>query len=252
MDEQVHDGARAYSDCKLTVDLISGTLSSISELAMLAGGNHFAYGADGRWEIIAARTCELQSDGSYRLRDLLRGRFGTLHNRANHVSGDWLILLTDPDVAFISMDLQSIGLDRLYRGITAGAAIDSQYPTTFRFNAVSLKPLAPSNALGTRHPTTRDWTLAWFRHTRIGWEWRDSVDALLGEATSSFEVDIFTNSSYSTLKRTFAATVSSVTYTSAQQVADFGSNQGTIYFRIYQLSATVGRGYPLEGSLTLA
>ena len=34
------------------------------------------------------------------------------------------------------------------------------------------------------------------------------------------------------------------------QVTDFGSNQATLYVKVYQLSANVGRGYPLTTSIT--
>jgi len=56
---------------------------------------------------------------------------------------------------------------------------------------------------------------------------------------------------YTTLKRTFFSLTSETTpYTSAEQVADFGSNQSTLYVKVYQISATVGRGYPLTTSIT--
>ena len=56
----------------LSVTLTQGTLASISESALFSGGNHFAYGVDGRWEIIAAQTCTLVSGSNYTLSDLLR------------------------------------------------------------------------------------------------------------------------------------------------------------------------------------
>ena len=56
---------------------------------------------------------------------------------------------------------------------------------------------------------------------------------------------------YTTLKRTFfSLTSETMPYTSAEQVADFGSDQATIYLKVYQMSATAGRGYPLTQSLT--
>ncbi len=66
-------------DCAslLNVTLAQGALYSVTQLAMLGGTNHFAYGADGRWEIVAAQTCTLVSGTSYTLQNLLRGRFGT-------------------------------------------------------------------------------------------------------------------------------------------------------------------------------
>ena len=52
-----------------------------------------------------------------------------------------------------------------------------------------------------------------------------------------------------TIKRTLAATTPAATYTAAQQTADFGSPQPTVSLRLYQLSATHGRGTPREATL---
>jgi len=234
----------------LRVDLLSGELESVTELAMLNGANHFAYGKDGRWEIIAARTVALQGDGSYVIQDMLRGRFGTEHNTGNHAAGDAVILLNDPDNALISVDSASIGLSRLYRGITAGRAIDSDADRAFTYAGVNLECLSPVYLNGNRHPSTNDWTLTWIRRTRIGGEWRDLVDAPLSEAAEAYEIDIFSSNTYTTLKRALTNSTPTVAYTSAQQVTDFGSNQSTLYVRIYQMSSTVGRGFPLQTSIT--
>ena len=72
----------------------------------------------------------------------------------------------------------------------------------------------------------------------------------IGEASEAYEIDIYDGSGYSTVKRTLTASTPAAAYTSAQQVTDFGANQGTLYVRVYQLSATVGRGYPLTTSIT--
>ena len=66
----------------------------------------------------------------------------------------------------------------------------------------------------------------------------------LGEAAEAYEVEIYT-AGHATLKRTMTSATPSVTYTSAMQVADFGSNQAALAVKIYQISATVGRGAPL-------
>lgn len=44
--------------------------------------------------------------------------------------------------------------------------------------------------------------------------------------------------------RTIAATTPTASYSAAQQVADFGSAQSSVSVRVYQLSASVGRGWP--------
>ena len=47
--------------------------------------------------------------------------------------------------------------------------------------------------------------------------------------------------------RPITATAQSCTYTSAQRTTD-GTGSAVVYMRIYQLSAIVGRGYPLTTS----
>ena len=78
----------------------------------------------------------------------------------------------------------------------------------------------------------------------------DNVDASLGEDYEAYQVDIFADGTYATVKRTLDATSPAVTYSSAMQAADFGGNQSTLYLKVYQLSSSVGRGYPLTQSIT--
>lgn len=235
---------------QLTVVLANGELSSTTELAMLGGANHFAYGAHGRWEIIAAQTCALQSGSTYLLSNLLRGRFGTEQHMGAHVAGDVVVLLDADDASFIPMSTGSIGLARDYRGITLNRDISTDSNQSFTYTAANLKPLSPIALTGNRHPSTNDWTLTWLRRTRSGGEWRDYVDADLGETSEQYQVDIHADGSYTAVKRTLTVTAQGADYTSADQVTDFGSNQATLYVKIYQLSPTVGRGAPLTASIT--
>ena len=235
----------------LNVALLQGSLSSVTESALFSGANHFAYGADGRWEIIGAKTCTQQSDGSYNLSDLLRGRQGTEWACSQHAAGDRVILLDAAALSFVRAALNSIGLARTYRAVTNGKTLDTADDVPFTYRAVNLECLSPVYANGNRNPSTNDWTLAWIRRTRVGGAWRDYVDASLGEASEAWEIDIFSSNTYATLKRTLTGlTSATATYTSAQQVTDFGSNQATLYLKIYQISANAGRGYPLTTSLT--
>lgn len=229
---------------------MSTDLESVTELQMLNGANHFAYGADGRWEIIAARTCVQQGDGSWNLSDMLRGRFGTEWAGAEHEVGDSLVLISGNGVAFVGVRSDEIGLERLYRCVTIGKSLDSDGDAEFTYAGNNLETLSPVYLNGNRHPSTNNWTLEWVRRTRIGGAWRDYVDASLGEDSESYEVEIYSSNTYTTLKRTITASSATCSYTSAQQVTDFGSNQSTLYVKVYQLSATVGRGYPLTTSIT--
>lgn len=234
----------------LTVGLYAGELFSVSELQMLNGANHFALGVDGRWEIIAARSCVLQADGTYILSDLLRGRFGTEWAMSTHQIGDMIVLLNAVGQSFIDLSSDAIGLVRRWRMVTLGNALESADSADFAYRGVNLECLSPVYLNGSR-AASGDWSLSWLRRTRVGGEWRDYIDAPLGEASEVYEVEIYTSAAYTTLKRTITGlTTASATYTSAQQVADFGSNQATLYVKVYQLSANVGRGYPLTTSIT--
>ena len=234
----------------LTVTLTQGALYSVTQLAMLGGANHFAYGVDGRWEIIAAQTCTLVSGTTYTLTNFLRGRFGTEWAMGLHANGDSLILLDTTDMATITMSSAAIGLPYLYRGITVDRDLSTDSNRSFTYQGVNLKPLSPIALTGSIDPGTSDWSLSWIRRTRSGGEWRDNVDASLGEDYEVYQVDIFADGTYATVKRTLDATSPAVTYSSAMQAADFGGNQSTLYLKVYQISAAVGRGYPLTQSLT--
>jgi len=69
-----------------------------------------------------------------------------------------------------------------------------------------------------------------------------SARGAAGGESEAFDVEIHDGA---TVKRTLRTTTTSVTYTAAQQVADWGAllgPGGTLDVRIYQLSALVGRG----------
>lgn len=244
-----HGGTTYDATSTLTVRMYQGTISSVTEAQLFAGTNWFAYGSHGRWEIIAARTATLQGDGSYILQDFLRGQQGTEWATGLHAANDTIVRLTAASLEFINVNSSAIGSEKLYRGITSGKALDSDTDRAFTYTGVNLECLSPVHLTGDRHPSTNDWTLTWVRRSRFA-GWRDYVDAALGEAVESYEVDVFSSSAYTTLKRTLTSSTSTVTYTSADQVTDFGSNQATLYLKVYQLSATVGRGYPLTISIT--
>jgi hypothetical protein len=190
------------------------------------------------------------SGTSYVLQNLLRGRFGSEWAMGLHAVGDALVLLDTADVAAIAMSSGSIGLSYLYRGVTVDRDISTDANRAFAYQGVNLKPLAPIALTGNRDPSSNDWSLSWIRRTRDGGEWRDYVDASLGEAAESYAIDVYADGSYAAVKRTITASAPSCVYASADQVSDFGANQATLHLKLSQISATVGRGYPLTASIT--
>lgn len=235
----------------LSLRMISGALSSVTQDAMLNGANHFAYGAHGRWEIIAAQNCVQQADDSWHLSNLLRGRFGTEQYMNSHSFGDSVVLLDSTALHFIGMDVSSINLTRLWCPVTTGRVFDSAAETALSYTAVNLKPLSGIDFKARRDPNYNlvfDWT----RRSRTLVEPLSGMAMPLGETTESYDVEVW-GAGYSTLLRTYAALSSStLTYDADAQYADISAEVENYYLKIYQVSQTVGRGYPLVASGTLS
>ncbi|RGP57082.1 phage tail protein [Pseudomonas abyssi] len=240
-----HDGY-LIDQTQLNVIMISGALESITRDQLLAGYNYAAYGVDGRWEIVRFQNADLQADGSYTLSDFVRGDKGTEWATGLHQPGDWFILLGDPDNAFIGMAAELIGIDRLYRGITQRASIDTGDDVPFTYRGVNLEPLSPVDASATRDGSG-NLTATFVRRSRLSGNWWSSgVVSPVGEATQAFEVDVMDGAN---VVRTIETATEAFSYSAADQTTDFGSPQSSITFRIYQLSETVGRGYAYEVTL---
>jgi len=86
-----------------------------------------------------------------------------------------------------------------------------------------------------------DVAIAWMRRTRLGGDSWETPEVPLGEDSESYEVDILDGGS---VMRTLTVSVPDVVYTAAAQAADFGSPQPAYDIRVYQLSASYGRGTP--------
>ena len=59
---------------------------------------------------------------------------------------------------------------------------------------------------------------------------------------------MYDDGTFTTVVRTLTSTTETVNYSEAQQVIDFGSVQTNFYIDVYQVSSTLGRGYPARGS----
>lgn len=234
----------------LSIRLYSGELSSVTDIGLYNGGNHFAYGLPGRWEIIAAKTVVEESDGSLTLTGLLRGRFGTEQYMDDHTDLDVIVLLDSSVLRFIGLSISSVNQSRLWKAVSSGDSIDTAIEVESSYTAINLKCLSPIRINGHRDLTALDWSISWTRRSRTPVEAFSGVATPIGETSESYEVEIW-DSSYASLKRTITGLSSaSTSYSAAQQIADFGAEQTTLYLKIYQMSSVIGRGYPLVTSIT--
>lgn len=236
---------------ELVIALASGELESVSEASLLAGLNAAAIGVDGRWEVIQFRdaTFEAGSPDVWRLSGLLRGRRGTEWAVGTSEAADTFVML-DSALVRVSMNLAALGTERKHKAVLSGASIDAATAVDFTGNGVALEPFSVVDVEGAREPDD-DLVITWVRRGRIGSELAGSgVDIPLSEESEAYEIDIVDTDSPPNVLRTLTSTTQTVTYTAAQQATDFGSPvPDTITVRIYQMSASVGRGYPAEATL---
>ena len=220
----------------VNVNMQSGTLSSTTELAVLNGANAAMIGS----ELVQFATATLESDGTYTLSDLLRGRKGTEWAMAGHVNGESFVLLDST----IRRPSATLNVERQYKAVSVGNFLADTYPVDFTYTGVNLKPYAPT-AVEAARDTSNDIVLSWIRRSRF--ETSPLWSPIVGEDSEEYEIDIYTDGTYATIARAVTGLSSpTYTYTSALQTTDFGSPQATIYIKIYQKSATIGRGYEVS------
>lgn len=231
----------------LTVQVGSGILASVTRDQVLAGTINAAL--VGGSEIIHFRTATLLTGGMYLLSGLLRGRRGTERAMTGHAANERFVLLQMSGLRRVPMQASDVGLLRYFKGVTLGRSIGTATAEQLVPAGVAVKPWSPVDIRAARNPSTSDITLTWSRRTRFGTNFNTSV-CPLGESAEAYIVEIYTSGAFSTVVRTLAQVSSaSAAYTSAQQVADFGSNQATVHVRVYQISAAVGRGFPGQASV---
>jgi hypothetical protein len=243
-----HNGNMFDETNLLVVRMERGQVYSTTMDAVLNGANAAALQSGSGWEIIQFRTARLNTDGDYVLSGFLRGRKGTEWAIPGHAANDTFVMLTSAAIARVTLPSGEIGVERLFKAVTFESLISDAAEIPFTNTSVSRKCYAPV-LLGAGKDGSNNIALKWFRRARYGGAWHNLVDTPLSETTELYDVEIW-DSTFTTLKRTFSSlTAPTVSYTSAQQVTDFGSNQSIVYVKVFQLSDTTGRGYAAKGTL---
>lgn len=229
----------------VTVQLLNGSLASATELEVLNGANAAVIGN----ELIQFKTATLIAANTYLLSGLLRGRKGTEWNMATHAIGNRFVLVSKLAWRRIAASSAEIGLQRMYKAVSFGMTLQKAAGKPFTNGAEGLECYSVVE-VGAGGVATNDVTFIWKRRSRISGEWRDYADAPIGEASESYEIEIWDGATYTTLRRTLVSATLSAAYTAAQQTTDFGATQSIFYIRIFQLSATVGRGRVTQAALS--
>jgi len=224
--------------CRVRLD--HGELSSVTELALFGGANTAALeNENGDWEVFQFRDATLVAPSTYELSVLLRGQAGTEAVMADPVSSGARFMLLDNAVSQVNMTADEIALEFnwKYGPISRDIAHSSIQETTRSFSGLGLRPFSPVHVQGRLSGV--DVELSWVRRTRLGGDSWDTVEVPLGEDSEAYEVDILDGLN---IKRTLTSIRPEVSYSGADQIADWGSPQSTYTITVYQLSAAYGRG----------
>jgi hypothetical protein len=228
----------------LRVVLSAGELASAEDLLVLGGANICAIqNADGDWEVIQFATATLVAPLTYELTGLLRGQAGTEAAMRDPVDSGARFVLLDSSVIQVDMTQADIGLafNWTYGPSVYDIGNAAYLSVTEAFIGVGLRPLSPIHI--TAEQVAEGLQMSWIRRTRIGGDGWEQTEVPLGEDGETYEIEILDGA---TVKRTLSASAPSVIYTVAQQTTDFGSPQPSYTIRVYQFSASYGRGAARE------
>jgi hypothetical protein len=215
------------------VQLSSGTLSSITQEQLLAGGNGCVIGQ----ELLQFQTATFLGNRLYRLSGLIRGRKSTPYGM--HPAGDGFSMLDS--LYFVPMSRSVAGRTLTMRASSLGTALSDGIVSSFdvpRFRSIC--EWAPTHIR--RH---RDSSANLF----IDW----SPRARLGNAAAPYQSAYFTgytiSFTHASVTKTYATTDSAFTYTAAQQTTDFGAPQASLAYSLAAVNSLSGAGDTHEGTL---
>jgi len=222
----------------IEVAMISGeTLESVALSEMLAGKNRMLIGD----EIVGFQTVELLATvfelypnaPVYKLSVFMRGLQDTEIAAAEDVH--MVYQLDAPWTAFC-IPRGEIGVETTYRVLPDRSWNTIFLPAIyFPVTAVgrSILPMPPAGISAAQNSTTNDWTITWNRVSRAPRQYELSKLGPLDVDPIQAKVEIKATAGGSILRTITVEGADTVTYTSAQQTADFGSAQSSLNFEVY-------------------
>lgn len=223
----------------VTVDMTNATLTSSSDNIVFGGENLCAVKkANGSWELIAFGNAELISAGRYKLTKLLRGQRGTddnISSSIDYANSDNFVFLN----GYLGQTSFSIGdmFTQFYYSFgPAGAAFGGPLFTNSNLNYTgrTIKPYSPADISILRDTT--NYIISWKRRTRIGGDSWELSEVPLSETTESYTVNIYNGT---TVVRTFTTTATTVNYSRADCVTDFGADVLSLKIEVIQNAGAI-------------
>jgi hypothetical protein len=224
----------------LYVRMLSGTLQSVGDDALLGGANLCAVGdgTPGGWELFQFRDADLVGPETYVLRHRLRGQLGTEVPRGHVWPAGAFVVRIDGAPQQIALTEAQRGLARHYRVGPAGRPVDDPVHghAVIAFEGLGLRPYAPVHLRAA--PTGGgDLRLSWIRRTRIGGDRWEVPEVPLGEESERYLVRVMQGDRV--LRETMVE-APQWTYSAAARAADTAG--GACDVHVAQVSALFGPG----------
>jgi len=195
---------------------------------------------DGTIELVQHVNATAGADGTITLSRLLRGRRGT--EDAGAIPAGSIYLLLDGSEIAVAAGLSTLGASESFRFVGPLGNLQTAPIVSRSVSGRAEQPWAPVHISGSRD-MDGNLTLTWVRRARVNGGLRSYVGAVpLNEASEAYAVDIRNSADTATLRTISGLTSPTAAYTAAEQTADGLTPGDPVMVRVYQISATVGRG----------
>jgi len=224
----------------LRVKLLSGTLSSVDDLALFSGANLAAIGdgSSGAWELFQFGEADLIDVDTYWLRHRLRGQLGSDGEMPLvWPEGSWFVLMNGlPEQMDLARNLRRVS--QSYRiGPARRSVSDPSFETRSEaFDGNGLKPYAPVHLHAAKN---EDGALqvTWIRRTRLDGDAWEAPEVPLGEESELYTVRVIKDGN--TLREKTVGSPLWI-YPLSEQAAD--GLTGSFQIEVAQVSASYGAG----------
>lgn len=242
------------NDLVVTITRGAELFATITELDVLNGGNVLlVVKADGEVEFLQFQTATPDGVNAnlITLSRILRGRRGTDTMASNMQAGDQVFLMLNSAIVnSFARDVSTLNASTSYTGVTIGQLFEDAESQSFTDTGRDLQPYAPVEIEVTQPGGAgTDLVFTWTRRTRVGGNddfGNGVLDVPLSEDTEDYDLVIYADGTYASETRVINVSSETATYTSAQITTD--GDPSTIFFRVFQRSAQVGRGFASDQS----
>lgn len=188
-------------------------------------------------EIIQFMKAETVGTNVYKLSGLLRNRFQTVSN--NHKQNEIFIMLDADEMRQLNLDISNVNQTLYYRNVSVGEQEDDTQINGQIWSGKTIRPMAIEIINYNLNPTNSNWNISWIPTLR-GQNYIQNGSVPVDIDDSTYEIDFFNSNDVFIATRRISND-NKILYTREMQIADFGSAQARLYFKIYKTNGKFGR-----------